>query len=112
MKLTRKRIAVFCKESLLASAVENLLAGKKDIVFRDLSRKKADLARQMEIFRPNIIITEEESFLDFGPEFFGLLRSGNDLNILVIHQQKNRIRLLRHQEISITKSEDLLEAIF
>ena len=112
MKSTRKRVAVFCKESLLVSAVENLLADKKDVVFRDLSRNKADLARQIEIFRPNIIITEEESFLDRGLDFLGLLRSGKDLNILVIHQQKNRIRLLRHQEISINKSEDLLQAIF
>lgn len=112
MKLIRKRIAVYCKESLLASAVENLLAGKKDVVFRDFSRNKADLTRQIEIFRPNFIITEEETFLDRGRDFFELIQSGIGLNILVIHKQKNRIRLIRHEEVSITKSEDLLRAMY
>ena len=111
MKLIRKKVAVFLKESLLASAIESLLADKKDVVFRDLSSNKADLSRQLELFRPNIIITEVESLVDRGPDFLGLLGSG-ELNILVIHRQKNLIHLLSHQEIPITKSEDLLQAIY
>ena len=106
------RVIVFCKEYLLASAIESLLTGEGDLISLNFTKNKSDLNNNILNFNPNVIITDDESIPDVKFEFAELLRAQIGLKILVVNKEQNLVNLFVCQKIPITRSGDLLQAIY
>jgi chemotaxis response regulator CheB len=106
------RVLLFCNEYLLVSAITALLSKEKDLTLLNLAEDRTELARKIADFQPDVIITDDIYSTGEKLDFYELLRTHLGLKILVVRAEKNSINLFKCREVPVTRSDDLLYAIY
>ena len=110
--IIRMRVLVAYSELILAAGIEGILAQENDLSVKGVSQSGSSaISKEVMGYQPDVIIFIERTVPDGLCELLDQMTLSPAPRIMVLDPDNNRIILYIRQEIEVTQSTDLADAI-
>ncbi len=98
--------------SLLSLAMMSLFAADTELkVIPSRSKDVAGLLNEIGRLQPDVIVMDEDAFCTSNDFLAQLLTENPKLCVIVIHQNSNRLNVIRKDDVILTSAADLVNVI-